>query len=444
MDMSIATARKTLGPRSPETEPAGLFDGYRVHRDAYLDQQVFDLEMVRIFERCWVYIGAESEVESPGDFKLTTMGQRQIILSRAEDGGLYVFENRCPHRGAAICQRDYGNTRFFRCPYHGWTFRNDGSLAAVTYPDRYEHDLRSTEDYAMRRVAEVESYRGLVFARLRSGGPTLLEHLGGAKDYLDLKIDAGLRGLSLRSGSQRLGVKFNWKIQLENTVDGYHANFVHRDALTLFSGGGADGNETIDMFGPGSSSSENVVVDLGNGHSIIDLRPGMSDDVAAIRGALPLAGSDVYYQQLVELYGESKAIEVVKTGVGDGINLSIFPNLQLLVGQVRVIRPRTPNVTEVDLYPTWFDGAPEEFNVARLRAHSLTYGPGGLIQPDDLEIFRRVGVGLGHSRDGWVDLSRGSHLDQPHADGTIMGQVTDESPQRGFWRHWAEVMAGNE
>jgi nitrite reductase/ring-hydroxylating ferredoxin subunit len=441
--MSIATENIALGART-ESDPASLFEGNRVHRDAYLDQRVFDLEMVQIFERSWVYIGAESEVEQPGDFKLTSMGRRQVILSRGEDGGLYVFENRCPHRGAAICQRDQGNTRFFRCPYHGWTFRNDGSLAAVTYPDRYERELRSTEDYAMPRVPEVESYRGFVFARLTPGGPTLLEHLGGAKHYLDLKIDAGLRGLSLRSGSQRLGVKFNWKVQLENTVDGYHANFVHRDALTLFGAAGADGNEAIDMFGPGSSSSNNKVVDLGDGHSIIDLRPGMSDDVAAIRGALPLAGSDLYYEQLVELYGESKAIEVIKVGVGDGINLSIFPNLQLLIGQVRVIRPCTPNETEVDLYPTWFDGAPEEFNVARLRAHSLTYGPAGLIQPDDLEIFRRVGVGLSHSRNGWVDLSRGTHLDHRASDGTVMGQVTDETPQRGFWRHWVDVMGQKE
>src|SRR5262249_30517341 len=98
----------------------------RMHRLAYVDPEVFDLQMDRIFARSWVYVGHESEVPRPGDFLTTTVGRQPIILTRNRDGAIRLLFNRCMHRGAIVCREERGTANFFRCLYHGWCYDANG------------------------------------------------------------------------------------------------------------------------------------------------------------------------------------------------------------------------------------------------------------------------------------------------------------------------------
>ena len=109
----------------------------RVHRSIYTDPAIFDLEMRMIFGRAWVYVGHESQVPDPGDFITTTIGRQPIVLARHTDGKIYVIYNSCGHRGAIVCNEDAGNAELFRCCYHGWTFKTNGDLDAVSLPRGY-------------------------------------------------------------------------------------------------------------------------------------------------------------------------------------------------------------------------------------------------------------------------------------------------------------------
>ena len=77
-----------------------LVQDSRVHRRIYLEQEIFELEMERIFERNWVFLGHESEVAEPGDYKTVPIGTQPAIMTRDEDGDIHVLMNRCMHRGA--------------------------------------------------------------------------------------------------------------------------------------------------------------------------------------------------------------------------------------------------------------------------------------------------------------------------------------------------------
>ena len=90
--------------------------------------EVFEAEMERIFMRTWVYVGHDSEIAEPGDYKMTSVGKEPVLLSRGEDGAPHVVINRCSHRGAAVCLMPRGNVSGFRCQFHGWTFGLDGKL----------------------------------------------------------------------------------------------------------------------------------------------------------------------------------------------------------------------------------------------------------------------------------------------------------------------------
>ena len=166
----------------------------RVHRLVYLDPAVFEAEMARIFGRTWVYVGHESEVAEPGDFKTTTIGRQPVVLVRQPDGTLAVLFNRCSHRASTVCLERRGSAHHFRCPYHGWTFRLDGSLIGATYGDGYDEDDLEGPEFALGRVPRVGSYRGFVFASLAADGPSLREHLGNAAEYLDLFCDLSPTG----------------------------------------------------------------------------------------------------------------------------------------------------------------------------------------------------------------------------------------------------------
>ena len=125
---------RTVEPPGAEPEYGSLVRGDRVHRTLYTEPSVFADEMERIFGRTWVYLGHESEIPEPHDFKLTNLGTRPVILSRDEEGTARAFFNRCSHRGVTVCNEARGNAPRFVCSYHGWTYSSAGELLNVPFP----------------------------------------------------------------------------------------------------------------------------------------------------------------------------------------------------------------------------------------------------------------------------------------------------------------------
>src|SRR4051812_44330241 len=158
---------------------------FRVHSLAYLEPEIFALEMERIFERTWVYIAHESELPARGDYITSQIGRQPIIVSRSADGAAHVLLNRCRHRGSAVCRIERGQAETFRCPYHGWVYRNDGSLLGVAQADGYPEDLDKLA-LGLMPVPRVACYRGLIFASLSPTGETLEERLCHVRKYVDL------------------------------------------------------------------------------------------------------------------------------------------------------------------------------------------------------------------------------------------------------------------
>jgi PAH dioxygenase large subunit len=101
--------------------PAGIFN----------DQEIYDLEMERIFSRKWILVGHDSEIASPGDYMLRYIGEDPFIVNRDETGQINIMLDACRHRGVRICRAEKGNTSHFRCPYHGWTYKNNGELIGM-------------------------------------------------------------------------------------------------------------------------------------------------------------------------------------------------------------------------------------------------------------------------------------------------------------------------
>jgi len=407
----------------------------RVHGRVYTDPDIFEEELEKIFYRGWVYVGHASEIPKPGDFRATTIGRQSVIMVRDDDGQVQLLMNRCTHRANAVCQVERGNAKMFRCAYHGWTFHNNGDLASVTYRDRYDKSFRK-EDYGLRKTPRVGIYRGFVFGSLSPVGIAFDDYLGQpVKDQLDLFIDLSPEGeLDVTAGVHKYGYRANWKFQIENSMDGYHPNFVHQTFFANIQR--RTGAKLTDLFASGSSS---MTRDLGNGHVMLDYRPYNREKNKLMQTVLPTRpGGQAYLDAMHNRHGKERTEELLTAG---GTHMLVFPNLVLIGVHIRVISPVTIGETKVFLYPTLLKGVPSEVNVARLRGHESFYGPAGGGATDDLEMFERNQMGLSAQVDPWLLLSRGQHRESTDVDGTIVGQITDELTQRSIWGQWKKMMS---
>ena len=205
----------------------------RVHRLVYTDEEIFKMEMQKIFRDTWVYLAHESEIPNVNDFKTGYFGNRPIIITRDRKGKLRALFNRCTHRGATVCRVEKGNARNFVCPYHGWNFSNEGKLNGVPWGGKAYSDDFDKNDYGLGQVTRVESYRGFIFGTMNEEAPSLIEHLGNARPLLDQWLDRYDGNVIVNSSAHRMELQGNWKFVFDNAADGYHVAFSHRSLLAI-------------------------------------------------------------------------------------------------------------------------------------------------------------------------------------------------------------------
>ncbi len=423
----------TLGERSAVNYEK-LIKNDRVHGRLYYDPEIFREEMDKIWHRGWVYVGHESEVAEPGEYVTRRLGLQPIIIVRDQERKVNLFMNRCRHRGNTVCQHERGQSSFLRCEYHGWTYGTKGDLVVVPFADGYDGGFRK-EDYGLTVVPRVDSYRGFIFASLSSTGISLDEHMGGAKEYIDMFLDLSPEGeVELRAGLQKARYRGNWKMMAENSVEGtYHAHFLHKFHFDLIKA-----RAGVDASDPKRAQVWGHIRCLPEGHMVEDFRPGKrAPGVLARIEKFPPGVWERYVKAMEKKYGKESAHRII---ADDSQFIFIFPNMILLQTHIRRLQPVNVNETYLYYQPALLKGVPPEINVARLREHEYGFGPAGFLSADDLEILERNQLGIEARADEWLLLGRGIHREEIDERGGCVGHGTDEGHLRVMWRHYKGVM----
>jgi len=192
-------------------------------RAFYTDPRVLALEEDRLFSREWVCIGRAEELSRPGDYVTFQIGDEPILVAHGDDGTIRAFSNVCRHRGALVAS-GRGNRRRFVCPYHHWSYDNQGRLAGTP-------GIGEREDFDRRqcRLSEFHCalWQGFVFVSCAGDPPPLAARL--------TELEALIRPYHLEQ--MALGYleeevwETNWKCLVENFMEGYHLTPLHPETL---------------------------------------------------------------------------------------------------------------------------------------------------------------------------------------------------------------------
>ena len=424
-------------------ELASLVRANAVHKRVYTDPAIYELEMERIYGRAWIYVGHDSQVRGVGDYHASRIGNQDVVMVRAQDESVHVLYNRCPHKGAkVVAEADGCAGKFFRCPYHAWTFRLDGTHLSAPLTAGLEgtgFDPASPE-FSMRRVARVDSYRGFVFASQSPIGPGLKDFLGGAASSIDNLCDRSPVGeVEVAGGVFRVLQQSNWKVFYENLHDTMHARVTHESSFVAAREEAAEMGEMpfelLIQDGNGEPYAFWEKLELrayAHGHGYME---GIFDPATATRDAV----SREHFACLSAAHGEDKAREILGMNrhntilYGSGSPHNVFQ-------QFRVIRPLAVNRTMVEIQVFRCKGAPPSVWDRALTYANVINSPSSNVMPDDVEVYRRCQEGNLTQGGEWVSLHRYLGTDKTLADGAVSTNGTSELPMRNQFAAWRSYM----
>jgi benzoate/toluate 1,2-dioxygenase subunit alpha len=378
-------------------------NSFEVHRDVFRDPELFDLEISKIFEGGWVFVCLASQIPEPFDFLCLRLGRRAIMVTRDGDGELHCFYNTCRHRGAAVRQHECGNSKYHVCNYHGWAY--DAAGRNIDIKDQESgHYPKSFKDsnHDLIPVARFAAYGDLLFASLSPDVPSLEEHLGDARVFIDLVMDQGRDGMELVPGRSRYTYDANWKFQMDNGVDAYHLTSTHRSFAKIVQRRAEGESANKQVKSPNFKSRfamESGMFTLGNGHAVVwSDHPSPEDR--------PLYGE---IESLRQRVGQARAKWMLRQR-----NLTIFPNLQLADTTSLVLRTFTPlavDRTEMNLYCLAPIGEADKLRYKRVRQHEDFFNVSGMATPDDTACYEDCQSGLDSQPDDWLQcFERGMTL----------------------------------
>ncbi|BBD79750.1 aromatic ring-hydroxylating oxygenase subunit alpha [Aerosticca soli] len=395
---------------------------FKVPRAAFVRPEVLEAERERIFNRCWLYLGHASEIAKPGQFVTRTVAGRTLIFNRTQKGEVRAFLNTCPHRGATVCREKAGSAKHFQCIYHGWVFDDNGKIADQPGQDSYASGFNERGEANLKPPPRLEEYRGLYFVCFDKDAVDLATYLGAAREYIDLIVDQSESGMVILGGTQEYSINANWKLLVENSIDGYHAATTHATYMDYLK------NTAGALAATGVAG---VGRDLGNGHAVIEYSAPWGRPIGQWIPAWGESGKaeiERIVAGLTKRFGEERAKRIALKNR----NLLIFPNLiinDIMAITVRTFYPLAPDLLHVN---AWAMAPAEESEAARktrLENFLEFIGPGGFATPDDVEALQNCQVGFSNADQvPWNDISKGMGKPAPFAD--------DEEQMRGFWRGW--------
>ncbi|MCW5829345.1 MAG: aromatic ring-hydroxylating dioxygenase subunit alpha [Deltaproteobacteria bacterium] len=218
--------------------------------ERYTSREFHDLEMARMWNRVWQMACREEDIAKPGDYLVYEIGDHSVLLLRTQDGDIRAYHNVCLHRGRLL-KTGQGHAAAIRCPFHGFTWKLDGSIHEI--PCRWDFAHKTDEEF---RLPEVKTglWGGFVFINLDPEARPLADYLDVVPQHFE-RWDLGNRYKSAHVGKI---VAANWKVCAEAFMESYHVIATHPQIMPST----ADANTQYDVY-PGKPHFNRMITAMG-------------------------------------------------------------------------------------------------------------------------------------------------------------------------------------
>jgi 3-phenylpropionate/trans-cinnamate dioxygenase alpha subunit len=410
-------------------------DGTWLKSEIFSDASLYELEKSRVFGRSWLLLGHVSQLPEPGSFLRTFMGEESVLVTRDRNGRIRAHLNACRHRGFQVCQEDRGTAHRFQCRYHGWTYGTDGTLIGVPGEESIYYREIDKRQWGLIPVAQVDTYKGLIFGNFNPDAPSLLEFLGDMAWYLDVILDRREGGTELL-GPQRWRIAANWKVVAENHCgDEYHIGFAHGSVFPDLGSNRATPIPHAREIRPalGHGLGANIYPD--------EMKP--QEWLSVGLGAYP----PHVYDYLLGVYDETeRRLGTQRAHIGL-IHGAVWPNFGMvpIINSLRIIQPRSVNEVEMWAYCLVDRDAPSDVKAWFASQTTRTFGPAGSFEQDDAANWAavtRTSFGS-QARKHVLNIQMGAgHEERSSRVPGELGLTASEINQRGFYMRWARDMFG--
>ena len=410
-------------PKDPVWEGEGTS---RIPFWAYTDDMLYKKELERFFySKHWCYIGLEAEIPNHGDFKRTTVGERSVVMTRDQDGGINVIENVCAHRGMQFCRERSGNKKELVCPYHQWNYSLKGDLQGVPFLRGVKQDGKvnggmpkdfKTAENGLNKL-KVATRGGVVFASFDLDIESLEDFLG---PEILAYFDRLFNGRQLKIlGYNRQRIPGNWKLMQENIKDPYHPGLLHTWFVT-YGLWRADNKSQLKMDDKFRHAA--MISTRGNAQAKSEVTSGVTS-----------------FKESMQI-NDKRLLDIVHEdwwGGPTAVMLTIFPSVifqqQINSVSTRHIQPNGNGSFDFVWTHFGFEDDTPEMTERRLIQSNL-FGPAGFVSADDGEVIELSQKGFEQK-----PYHRALAMLGGHEVGDTDHMVT-ETLIRGMYDYWRKVM----
>ena len=189
----------------------------------YHDEAIYHYEVEHLLRKNWLCVGRWDRVEHPGDYFTVRMWQESIVIVRDNEGALQALVNVCQHRYTQVVGDGCGNSKFFTCPYHSWTYNLDGSLRGVALAELPGFD----KDKCSMPKLRIEQWQGFIFINFDSEAKPLAPQVEAVNPHFEEYKVSEYR----ERNAVDYEANWNWKFSFETGYEGYHHCGLHRDRI---------------------------------------------------------------------------------------------------------------------------------------------------------------------------------------------------------------------
>lgn len=328
----VLTADKVAPPKTLLEESQIPLSTEPVPVECYISREWHDLEVERVWKRVWQVACREDELPTVGDTVVYDIADLSFVLVRSAETTIKAYWNACLHRGMKLRHQD-GWTPELRCPFHGWSWKHDGSLKSI--PCKWDFQHLHDEDLSLPE-AQVGTWGGWVFINPDLAAAPLEDYLGTLPGHFPWDI-------AQRTTTARVSklLRCNWKTAMEAFMESYHVIATHPQILTML----ADASTQYDVFPPAVEGQPgwnrmNTLTGVASPHITITDQ-AVLDALRAYYGIelAPLEPGECARQPLAEALRErigaappSFPGELSESELIDNILYFVFPNFQPWAG----------------------------------------------------------------------------------------------------------------